>query len=328
MRVLRLGLSGPDVQKWKAFLKKMGFDSGSQNLDFDSGTEKASKAYQKANGLKADGIIGNKTFAKAMSQGFELLPDIHAAPGSAKVVKVKTVEDGVTIFKLVGSEAVFFTSDLDVDADGCPIAYGPNNTGLDHNGNAQNPVSSGNWNPNVVLLDSHNQPVRQKAGDPAPGFFICFSTLQDANANQDDPRRYVDALTIPYLVLPGGTAGPARTGDVGLVIDLQTGVRVKCIAADAGPKKKTGEASIRTVGILADGLTPKQIAAAAKKDKLKGLHCNPRNGGLNGAGDRHFRYIVFPGTTMTWPTTVEAIEARVDGALANLNPDQLLAITT
>jgi hypothetical protein len=249
-------------------------------------------------------------------------------PASAKVVKVKTIADGVTIFKLESGEAVFFTSDLDVDADGCPMAYGPGNTGLDHNGNAQTPVSSGNWNPSVLVLDNANQPVKQKDGDPAPGFFICKSSLQDTSKPVTDPRRYVDALTTPFIVLPGGSAGPAKTGDAALVIDMRTSKRIKCLVADAGPSGKTGEASMLVVGVLADDLTPKQIVDAAKKDRLKGLHCNPRNGGLNGPADRKFRYVVFPGTTMRWPQTIGAIEARVDGALAPLTPEQIVAITT
>jgi hypothetical protein len=244
------------------------------------------------------------------------------------VVKIKTIADGVSIFKLESGEAVFFTSDLDVDADGCPMAYGPGNTGLDNNGNAQSPVSSGIWNPDVLVLDGSKQPVRQGPGDPAPGFFICKSSLQDDSKAVTDPRRYVDALTIPFMVLPGGTAGPAKTGDAALVIDRRTGKRIKCLVADAGPGAKTGEASILVVGVLADGLTPKQVVDAAKKNKLKGLNCNPRNGGLNGPANRKFRYIIFPNTGMTWPQTVGAIEARVDGALAALTPEQVVAITT
>lgn len=324
MRILERGLAGPDVTKWQEFLARSGFDPGSIDGEFGSATVAATKAYQKANGLKADGIVGNESFAAAMSQGFELLP----ASASAKVVKVKTIADGVTIFKLEGGEAVFFTSDLDVDADGCPMAYGPGNTGLDHNGNAQDPVSSGIWNPRVLVLDASKQPVRQRTGDPAPGFFICKSSLQDTSKPITDPARYVDALTVPFIVLPGGAAGPAKTGDAALVIDMRTGKRIKCLVADAGPSGKTGEASILVVGVLADGLTPKQVVDAAKRDKLKRLHCNPRNGGLNGPDDRKFRYIVFPNTGMVWPQPVASIEARVDGALTMLTPEQVLAITT
>jgi peptidoglycan hydrolase-like protein with peptidoglycan-binding domain len=328
MRVLKLGLAGADVTKWQKFLHDSGFYDGPIDGEFGSQIVKATKDYQKSNGLKADGVVGNKSFAKAMSQGFELLPSPRAQPASAKVVKVKTIADGVTIFKLESGEAVFFTSDLDVDADGCPMAYGPGNKGLDHNGNAQTPVGSGNWNPSVLVLDSAKQPVKQKVGDPAPGFFICKSSLQDTSKPVTDPRRYVDALTIPFIVLPGGSAGPAKTGDAALVIDMRTGKRIKGLVADAGPSGKTGEASILVVGVLADDLTPKQVVDAAKRNKLKGLHCNPRNGGLNGPDDRKFRYIVFPGTTMTWPQTIGAIEARVDGALATLTPEQIVAITT
>jgi hypothetical protein len=328
MRVLRLNLSGPDVAKWQVFLQDAGFAPGEVNQVFGSHTKSATIAYQKKHGLKADGIVGNKTFAVAMTEGFQLLPPHNAPPPSAKVRKIKTIADGVTIFKLENGEAVFFTSDLDVDADGCPFAYGPGNTGLDHNGNAQDPLSSGIWNPNVLVLDGSKQPVRQKATDPAPGFYVCKSSLRDQSKAATDPFRYVDALTVPFIVLPGGTAGPAKTGDAALAINLTTGTCIKCLVADAGPSRKTGEASILVVGMLADDLTPKQIQAAAKRDKLKGLNCSPRNGGLNGPNDKRFRYIIFPNTGMSWPQTTAAIEARVDGALAALTPAQVVAITT
>lgn len=328
MRVLKLNMAGTDVRAWQDFLGTKGFAHDSTDGSFSRGTEQATKDFQKAEGLKADGIVGNKTFGAAMNQGFQLLPGLAAPPPSAKVVKVKTIADGATIFKLLGGEAVFFTSDMDVDADGCPIAYGPGNSGLDHNGNAQNPTSSGKWNPNVLVLNGSKQPVLQASGDPAPGFFICKSSLQDKSTPVADPLRYVDSLNIPFIVLPGGTAGPAGIGDAALVIDMKKGTRVKCLVADGGPAGKTGEASILVCGVILDGLTPKQIGSAAKKNKLKGLKCNPRNGGVNGPGNRHFRYIAFPGTAMTWPKSVTAIEAHVDGALAALTPDQLLAITS
>lgn len=331
MRILKLNLAGTDVSDWHAFLQQQGLDPGPNNGWFGTEMEAATKAFQAAHQLKVDGVVGNKTFTSAMALGFQPLPSHLDPTPSAKKVKVKDIADGVTIWKLPGNEAVFFTSDLDVDADGAPMAYGPGNSGLDHNGNAQDPVNSGKWNPDVLLLDSQKQPVTQGGNDPFPGFYVCFSTLQDSSLPQANPRRYVDALTIPFIVLPGGSAGPARMGDMALIIDLESGRRVKCLVADAGPGGKTGEASIRVAGILLDGLTPKQIVAAAKKDRLKGLSCNPRKGG---SSKRRFRYIVFPGTATSWhaeadpEVSVARIEARVDGALAALTPDQIITITT
>jgi hypothetical protein len=324
-------MAGDDVADWQNFLVTQGRDPGPIDGEFGGKTDTATKAFQAANGLVPDGIVGNDTFTRAMALGFKPLPHHNDPAPSAKKVKVKDIADGVTIWKLPAGEAVFFTSDLDVDADGSPMAYGPGNSGLDNNGNAQDPVSSGKWNPNVLLLDANKQPVQQAADDLAPGFFLCFSTLQDTSQPRNRARRYVDALTIPFMVLPGGSAGPARMGDVGLVIDTQSGKRVKCLVADAGPGGKTGEASIRIAGILLDDLTPKQIVAAALKDRLKGLKCNPRNGGSSA---KRFRYIVFPGTASLWThdnnpeVNVAKIEARVDGALAALTPEQLATVLT
>jgi len=52
---------------------------------------------------------------------------------------------------------------------------------------------------------------------------------------------------------------------------------------------------------------------------------NPRTGGTD---ERHFRYIVFPGRTLSWPQTNDAIEAAVDDALTDLTAAQLKVITT
>lgn len=327
MRVLKQGMSGADVTKWQVFLKSQGFDPGTVDGDFGPATHKATVDYQKSRGLVADGIVGNKTLTESMQQGHAPLPPHDAPTPKAKVEKLKTI-DGVDVWKLASGKAVFFTSDLDVDADGCATAYGPNNSGLDHNGNAQDPVSSGKWNPSVLLLDKNKQPVPQKAGDPAPGFYICFSSLKAPTLPVAEPRKYVDALTVPFSVLPGGAFAGAQEGDAAMIIDLKNKKVIKCIVGDRGPKAKTGEASILAVGMLADNLTAKQVADAAKKDKLKGLKCNPRNGGLSGVKYRYFRYIFFPGTTMTWPKTQAEIEAKVDGALASLTPDEIIAITT
>ena len=57
----RRGASGSEVRKIQEKPKRWGYYSGSVDGIYGSGTESAVKKFQKANGLKADGIAGKAT---------------------------------------------------------------------------------------------------------------------------------------------------------------------------------------------------------------------------------------------------------------------------
>jgi peptidoglycan hydrolase-like protein with peptidoglycan-binding domain len=75
MRVLQKGLSGPDVKKWQTFLVGQGFALGEVDGQFGEKTHQATIKFQQKRGLTADGKVSNKTLAKAMLLGFELISD-------------------------------------------------------------------------------------------------------------------------------------------------------------------------------------------------------------------------------------------------------------
>ena len=56
-------MRGEDVKKLQLALKNAGFDPGQIDGIFGKKTERAVKRFQKAKGLKTDGIAGRKTFA-------------------------------------------------------------------------------------------------------------------------------------------------------------------------------------------------------------------------------------------------------------------------
>jgi hypothetical protein len=62
--VLRLGSKGAAVVELQKKLAAKGFSPGAADGDFGPKTLAAVKAFQKANGLVADGIVGPKTWAK------------------------------------------------------------------------------------------------------------------------------------------------------------------------------------------------------------------------------------------------------------------------
>jgi hypothetical protein len=57
-------MSGDDVRAAQQALKEAGFDPGSIDGSYGPKTEAAAKAYQAANGLTADGVIGRETWDK------------------------------------------------------------------------------------------------------------------------------------------------------------------------------------------------------------------------------------------------------------------------
>ncbi len=65
--VLRKGSTGSDVKKMQQKLKDLGYLKGSADGDFGDATETAVKAFQRQNGLTADGVAGSKTLNKLYS---------------------------------------------------------------------------------------------------------------------------------------------------------------------------------------------------------------------------------------------------------------------
>ncbi|MBK8384614.1 MAG: peptidoglycan-binding protein [Candidatus Accumulibacter propinquus] len=61
MTILKEGMSGPEVERLQDALKRHGFDPGRVDGQFGPGTEAAILAFQKSEGLRADGVAGPKT---------------------------------------------------------------------------------------------------------------------------------------------------------------------------------------------------------------------------------------------------------------------------
>ena len=67
--ILKKGSQGEDVSKWQEFLNNKGYKIDVDGI-FDVITENATKAYQTAKGLVADGIAGIKTTAAAIKENY------------------------------------------------------------------------------------------------------------------------------------------------------------------------------------------------------------------------------------------------------------------
>jgi hypothetical protein len=212
-------------------------------------------------------------------------------PTSATSTLLKTV-GGVNVYQR--GDLVYWTGGLAVDADGSPRAYNPNSAlGLDNLGNAG---SRGNWW--ALVVNRYGIPVMQGPSDPAPGFYISTTALTDSSKAWNDPARFVNAETVPYIVVPRsfigflGKGGVCRLGDLALVVNLDNGSKIPCIIADIGPNDELGEGS---------------IALATALD----IPCSPRSGGCEDG----LLTIVFPnsGATPAWPRSQAEINAAVAG---------------
>lgn len=196
----------------------------------------------------------------------------------------------------VPSATVRFSAGLAIDADGAPKAYGPNGLGLDALANAGKP---GNW---WGLATRDGVPIVQGPQDPAPGYYVSTTALEDRRQPEGSPLRYVDSSTVPYVVLPPSQLKKqgVRLGDFAAVVNERTGAVAYAIVADLGPEGKLGEGSIA----LAEAL---------------GVPSNPRRGGTS----EQLRYLIFPHSGNGKPRRERRLSAKAHACTSPQPPAPL-----
>lgn len=173
-----------------------------------------------------------------------------------------------------------------IDADGAPDAYKWDDTGRDYLENAHSGTNFFG-----VVTNGFGVPVRQGASDPCPGYYVSTTSLQNPYKAATDPNRYVDARSVPYISVARDLLfRPAsiRVGDLAWVVykDMEWGA----VVADVGPHGKYGEGS----PALADRLG---IPSSCRWR-------TERSGVEDGV-----TWLVFPGSSISWPATNDAILA-------------------
>ncbi len=212
----------------------------------------------------------------------------------------------VPIFRGRGETAFYFNTKMDIDLDGAPDVYHPPTVreasgcppALDYLGNASNPANrpvpgpgqpwiQDNW-PGIVVQNRF--PCIQGPQDPAPGFYVSSTALQDRTYPPCDPRCYVDATAVPYIALPPPAyrAGGARVGDFAAVYNRLSGKLSFAIFADVGPSRLIGEGSHALA--LALGIP----------------------GGRHGGQTHGITYVSFPGSGNRRPRSISDINANGD----------------
>jgi hypothetical protein len=217
-----------------------------------------------------------------------------------------------SIIRQSESESVFcFRAGAKINADGDPRAYHPCDIGRDCLANAGRP---GNWW--AIATDNgktNGNPVVQGKDEPAPGYYVCTTSLGDPGYKNTDQRRYVDSSKIPFFVLPRGNYFGAKLGDFGVVLNHRTGKYCGGIFADSGPPDKIGEVSIALAEELA-------------------VDADPKDGGSSSSD---YLYVVFPGSGVGWPLSAAEVKARAGkqftdwggfGKLAEFYPDLISTV--
>ena len=138
-----------------------------------------------------------------------------------------------------GHRALEIQVKMNVDVDGAPNAYGPKGKKtLDILAHAYAPAEPGHPREVVGYMTEYDggPPTIQRKDDPYPGYYVSQTDFADIhNPRMEDPRRYVDAATINYVVLgDAGMKAGVKMGDFALAYSCRTGKSAYAIVADSG----------------------------------------------------------------------------------------------
>lgn len=211
----------------------------------------------------------------------------------------------VQVFRDAGSKAIAFASQMQVNTDGAPDSYHPDDTGITHicNGVSVGPACA--WKASclpefrqakaehfrgptkicffAMATDSHGLPIIQGNADPKPGYFVSTTALHQPGENIRTPQAQLDSNTVSFAVIPGtwqtsGKPGP-RLGDFGVAYRRSNGKSAFFVIGDTGPRNKLGEGSVALHQAL--GNDPFMLRFGVRRAR-------------KGIGDRDVVYVVFP----------------------------------
>ncbi len=211
----------------------------------------------------------------------------HGSPAPCKRRKLFSAQGVVAWSASSNVRGFFYKSGLAIDA-GAFRAYHPDDRqGLDSLAHAGH---RGNWW--ALVTDNgklSGRPVVQGKSDLAPGYYVSTTALYDPdNPNRQDPRRYVDAANVPYVVLHPEALRYARLGDFATVVNLRNGRISAALVADVSAANlPVGEGSIALA-------------------KALGIDSSPRHGGKDG----DVAYVIYPGSGNGRPKSLAEIAAR------------------
>lgn len=176
----------------------------------------------------------------------------------------------VKIFRDPSTRAVAFASQMQVNTDGAPDSYHPDDIGITHICNGISVGPNCTWNAEclpefrqakaegfrgptkicffAMATDGAGIPLIQGAADPKPGYFVSTTALKQPAQSPRTPQAQLDSNAVPFAVIPGnwqstGNPGP-KLGDFGVAYRRSNGKLTFFIIGDTGPRNKLGEGSV------------------------------------------------------------------------------------
>lgn len=190
----------------------------------------------------------------------------------------KQLRRDVPLYKLTDRAGLFHKGSMQIDVDGSPRAYFPNDASPLKLDVVQN-ASSG----------SKTYIQGQGLGrGPRPNFYVSSTSLLFSGQQMWDCGNFLDAETIPFFVHPPSRNG-VRPGDLGVIVHIPSlkTANPKWTAAifgDCNDDRRVSEASLGVaVSLGRSAINPKTLA-------VTGLSAN------NGDDARNYFYLYFPGS--------------------------------
>ncbi len=165
-------------------------------------------------------------------------PNRRRIPAFRAIAAAAAVSAAVMVYAERPTHPSFevLTHRMDVDVDGAPNAYGPpGKPALDVPIDAHY-LERADQRIVGYLIDDKQRPILQGPKDPYPGYYISQTAFTDiANQNERDPRRYVDARNINYVVRGNDARRRGvKVGDFAAVYSKRTRKAVFAIVGDTG----------------------------------------------------------------------------------------------
>lgn len=213
----------------------------------------------------------------------------------------------IQIFRDTASNAIAFAAQMQVNTDGAPDSYHPDDIGITHICNGVSVGQSCTWKARclpdfrqakaegfrgptkicffAMATDAQGVPIIQGETDPKPGYFVSTTALKQPGENVRTPQAQLDSNTVPFAVIPStwqSTRNPGpRLGDFGVAYRRSTGRMAFFVIGDIGPRNKLGEGSVALHQAL--GNDPFMMRFGVRRAR-------------KGIGGRDVLYVLFPDT--------------------------------
>jgi len=233
---LKQGASGADVTALQQALTNLGYDTGGVDGSFGAHTLSAVKQFQAAQGLTADGVVGPNTWAALDA----------ASTSSSTPTQPSNPQPAPT-------------------GDVYALGNGAKSLGLSYTGTST-PINAVHTSSGSVGAFAFQSKLDIDS-DGATGITQTQDPWHQDQTSLKFANGYVDAKTVPYIVLPPSLAkaGGAKLGD--LVQVSYGGKSVYAIYADGGPSTKLGEGSMALASQL--GINPDPRYGGMDSQKVK-----------------------------------------------------------